>query len=362
MKKIIYTFIFILITNAFCFSQTKDQKNDIFNKITVFLNTNYLGSSQEDKKQLSILEFNKNAVIIPVKKLNYCSITFPEIDNIYYVIFKGEVFRYNNKSVSFLKASNFTQRLKKLYKEQKTIFIGYLFDNQITNKHLFINNEINNFIEDYYGIEYNNFKSFLIKRFGNIDKFKELNDFYTKQNLITIESINKAIQNNYHLYESTCSKNPTLVVDIFISQLKIAIGDLSLETEHILRNKILKKIDPMSYLYKIGKVSKSYYEKHHVSINSELIEKNKKIKHNSYNLTIFGIDVMDDLLSVLTKQEFIKYLNYIDLYQPISSKNNKSTRMIYGLDVLRREGLIDSNNHKAFSIYIQQIISNQGCN
>lgn len=358
MSKIIYTIIAAFLIVYFSSAQSINQKKEIFDGVGVFLNAKYLNKQKPNNINFDKDTFFKKAVIIPVKKFDLSSKKNVCDENLYYIIYESNLYFYNS-SVNLLPDNIFTKKLIDLNNKFKNVFVGCLLFSRVVNDEIFISNDTNEFIVDYFGVEVNNYENFIRAKFGSIAKYNELDYFYNNKSKVTVEKINEAIRNNYHLYESTCAKDSLLILNVFISQVNLSIGGLDKIREKLLRDRIINKIDPFLKLLKEGKISKDSYIEYKKSIKQDNIKTDNF--NNSYNLTIYGIDIMDDLLFVLTKQEFVKYLDYIDTFQPLIHDKIKDKRIIYGIDILEKSGLIDSKDPKSFYNYIHKIIQENGC-
>ena len=126
-------FVTIIAINGLCFSQTKEKKQMIHDKLSNFYKTKFINGSIENDTRVSKLS------IIPVKKFDYCSKDYKLSDNFYFIISKNKVFTFDEEEkIRMLMNNVFTSKLFLLHKSETDFFIGYLFDNKFDKNDFFI--------------------------------------------------------------------------------------------------------------------------------------------------------------------------------------------------------------------------------
>lgn len=334
MKKLL---LILSLIPFLAFSQTKAQKEAVYKGIQVFIRTKYIPNANPYTVPPNLDDFYKKSIFIPAGVLDYKNKSIAINPDRFYVLFENKVYPYIDKKTSLMFDSSFTRRLFEL-SAQKRVIVSYLYNSKTFKDGLFLTDDNLGFIEDFDGISYTAIDDYIPKKTGSLHKYIETIEIANKQSQLKSKDIIEAIKCNYHLYEVNCPKDTTLVLNKFIAQLKSAIGEFHPESELFLSKKIRFKLKYSRYG---GFESKS------------------KDFHPIYDLTIYGQDITDELLSVLTKKELIKYYEYKDIYQPIVFEG-KNTRSIYGSEILKADGIINDAKGSV-SDYIKTIMADQGC-
>ena len=337
MKTNPFLLILLFLIPFLSFSQTKAQKEAAYNGIQIFIRTKYINKTGPYKELPNLDDFYKKSIFIPAGQLDYKNKNITINPHRFYVLFENKVYPYNNKKMSLMFDSSFTKRLLEL-SAQKKVIVSYLYNNKAYTDGLFLTNDHLEFIEAFDGINYTTIEDYILNKTGSLNRYTETIEISNKQSQLKSKDIIEALKCNYHFYEKSCPNDTTLVLNKFMAQVKSAIGEFHPESERFLKKQIVIKL----------KYS-----------NPETAEVKSKNIRNIYDITIYGHDISNELLSVLTKEEYIKYLEYTDIFQPLAD-NAKFARIIYGSEILKAEGII-SDTKDSFSDYIKTIIADQGC-
>lgn len=359
-------------------AQTEEQKKLIFERINQDAKGNVVLPKTEHfttKEEL----FNK-AQIIPVYKINLNNINNkPKLiqnKNYFLVFYIGRLYVFIDKENSRLfENSPIIQTINKYNSEKKTFKVAYFTENFSLDRKflnpLITDNECNYIIEK--DIKYS-FSTYVENKYGSVNKLKELiNTDSLRENLKRLDYINY-LKNDYKSFEFNCPKDTTLVLKKLINQIKVSTKNFTEGQEIKLLYRIKEKLKPFESIksqlkttFKENKLSDSIIK---ASIN-ELNLKEEKYKNDMSNITglyeykVYNTSITNELLEVLTNEQFIDYKKYNDIMNPIVETlnpiyNNKY-RYNYGKEILEKEGEINKNDNKGFKNYINKILEDCGC-
>ncbi|MFH6987871.1 hypothetical protein ACHRVW_09010 [Flavobacterium collinsii] len=307
-------------------------------------------SNENIHKNISIEShktFFEKAKVFPVYHIELSSEVKPVLvqnKDSYLVIYVNRFYVFfNDDNYMLFENRPEIKRIKELIENKKEFMIAYftsfnylgeVFNILITdNKFSFVLERD----EKYLGIlEYIDYK------YGSFEKYKEKFSIEKKRNELTLADLNKAYKVNYSWYERRCPKDTTLILKKYINQIKLATSGLSKEQEIKLTDRIKSKLHPTEYF------NSKYYKIHGTDLElKSSLNQNKKgymnhtdmLLRGDYNFYVYGIDVTQDLLEILTDKQFLDYKNYNDLFFPIVDDDNLliTERYSFGIEVFKRE-------------------------
>lgn len=374
--KLTFTAIFIMIAVKL-FGQTEEQKQIMYEQV----NQDSRGSgkivSRIDPIENKEILF-KNATVFPVYRIEFVKnkkLTLVQNKNYFFVLYVGRLYVFlNNKSYRLFENSPIIKKILNLSDSKKKFVLSYLTDNFsytgkflnpiITDNNLsFVFNNEKEFLNIY---EYIDFK------YGSFEKYQEKSKLDSLRDHLNANIVLQSIKNNYKSYQYNCPKDTTLVIKKFIDWVNQATGGITKSQEFRLIEQIRIKINPVKYLFDKGnnsKIKDSTFNSQFKIALKENEDLNKKIiKFNgNYDLFIYGANITNDLLDVLTNKQFINYKNFTDALYPICDANNvfNSERYYYYKDVLEKESFFKSTNpndkSKEFNEYQKKILTECGC-
>ena len=336
MKKHNYLFFLFFLTYFF-YGQSKYVKEEVFKQIEVFARSKNIFSKELKELKLNFNSFENNSVFIPITRYNYILNKFDDNSNIFFISYENISFIYKGKKLNILYDNFFANFVISNHNINKDVFLTYLLNDDNFNKDLFITNNKKDFI--FIQKDINTLDEYVIMKYKSLDKFLELEKTIIAQKHLNSKDIIKSITSNYHLYENKCPCDTLLVVNSFISQVKNAVLNFTVEQQNDLREKILTKLRSTSL--------------------NNIYSRQPLVSDRLYSISIYKVDIEDELLSVITKKDYVDYLNYIDIYYPIVS--GKKSRKIFGFEILSNEFIIDKKDNNSFSKYINDIILKEGC-
>ncbi len=320
----------------------------------------------------------KNSIVLPVYKINYDLNNKPKLvqNKKYFLIFYiGRLYVFVDGYDSRLfENSPIINTIAKFNNEKKDFKIVYFTENfSFDRKYLnpLITNQKLDFIIDknnkYETVDYINSK------YGSLNKLKELAYIDNLREKLKVKDFEEYTKTNYQVYD--CKKDTIFILKKLASQIKAAVIDFTPGQELILIEKIQNKLNPLIYKQKLMQEQLKQFNVSDTLISSvklqDKLEKNneKQIKPNIEGINefkVYDISITNELLEVLTSDQFIKYKNYIDLFNPVvetlNQFNNNKYRYGYGKDILEREGIIKLYDSKSYGNYIKNIVKENDCN
>ena len=158
-----------------------------------------------------------------------------------------------------------------------------------------------------------------------------------------------------------------MVIKTMINQISSAVKTLTKEQQEELAIRLNFKINPDKLLEEqlrntltAAKVKESDIQ---IALAQSRAENKKTVKENVkqtglYSFNIYNVSTAEELIDILTSQQFIDYKNYIDLWYPIietqNNYNNNKYRYNYGKDILEKAGVIKEHDHAGFSEYVKK--------
>lgn len=367
-KRNILTAILILIA-VFCYSQSEKQKEIIFE----YINKDSKGTGKIVSKINSVE--NKEALFSKAKvfpvfkiKLNNENKPFLEQNNESYLVYYEErlyVF-YNGEKSRLFENSPIIETISKFLQKREDFLIVYFNDN-FSSYGNFINPLLTN-KEFGYLIDkkerYENLMGYINSKFGSLEKYKEKAKLDDVRNEIIAKDADLLIKDNYFFYETYCPKDTVLTINAFINQVRHATNTLEKNQEIELRKRITAKINPYNYFFK-DNLNDSTKTKIIEQLKKENVEAKKKMVnlYGQYDFLLFGNNITNELLEVLTEKQFIDYKNYIDVVYPTIETNNffKSSRYNFSITLLENEKKINRDDNGSFNAYVKKLLSNCGC-
>ncbi|WP_347053575.1 hypothetical protein [Flavobacterium olei] len=316
--------------------------------------------------------FNK-AMIFPVYKADLDKekkIKLLKNEDCYLVYYIGRiyVFTYNN-SVRLFENDPLIQQIEKSVKEKKKISIVYFTDSFYSNNFVLktlISDQNLSFILDREQ-RYTDVLQFINLRYGSFEKYQEILEIEKQRKKITGKDAINVIKHNYANYQYNCPKDTSLVIKKMAEWVNLASGGITKEQESNLIRRIKNKIDPLTYLE--GVMSKATDNKYRISAN-ERIEYNEAEKKvikftGAYDYLIYGANITNELIDVLTVKQFENYKNYVDIYFPAENQDAKNIfktfRSNYSIAVLRKDGFLKTDSYGDYENFANKILSECGC-
>lgn len=304
------------------------------------------------------LLFNENKIDIVQNKNSYLVFYVGRL----YMFFENKKFRlFENSPIinDILKFKN--ENINIVYLLNSFSFDGIYLNPLLTDKKF-------NFIIDR-GNKYL-ISEYIIKKYGSIEKYKELKKIDDLRKKITISDYNNSIRNNFKAFEYNCPKDTSLVIKSLLNQVKSCVKNFTTEQENKLKERIEQKINPYKLLYSQLKST---------SLNDTVIKsivlkdklekeefKNKFFSEDKiYDFILYKTNITNELLEVLTNDQFLDYKNYIDVMYPIietlNSSNNNKYRFELGKDIIENEKSINIKDLQNSDSYKNKILEDCGC-
>lgn len=215
------------------------------------------------------------------------------------------------------------------------------------------------------GLKYKNGIDYLNSVYGSIEKYKEKREINQLRNKISLADYMASIKTNYHAFEYNCPKDSAIVLNAFMNQIKDACMSFSKTQEKKLLEKIKIKISPFDYLQKtVYKNSKQTAELLQKSKEEDQEYRGKIIKlSGSYDFYLYDVNITNELIEVLSNDQFIAYKNYIDIYYPLVETNDvfKSARYQVAIEALAKAKNIKSKSYNEFQKFSEKILLDCGC-
>lgn len=364
-KNIFFTVICFQIT-VFLFAQTELQKQMMYEYI-----------NRDSKVQSLIAKIKpitnkemlfENAKVLPVFHVELNDenhLRLIQNKNSYLVLFDNRVYVFfNDESYMLFENRLEVKNIYELIRSKKEFSVAYFTNYNYLGETFNILLTDNTFsfllVNDK---KYANISDYIEDNYGSFEKYKEHDIIEKKRDQLTLKDIAKAYKVNYLWYEKRCPKDTTLIINKFIEQIKTATSGFTTGQQIKLQRRIKDKLNPSEYIYnkfykmydKDLKLKSSFTDK----TDNESTSKNIVFK-GKYDISIYNVNITQDLLELLTNKQFQEYKNYLDLFFPIVYEDNLLTneRYTYGIDVYKKELDIKVNSkqqlQKEYSKYFEQ--------
>lgn len=346
--KIVFTAVCFQIA-VFCFSQTEEQKQMMYEEI----NQDSGGKSKITSKIEPIA--NKevlfaNANVFPVYHFELNEYDKPFIvqnKESFLIVYKGRVYVFfNDRRYMLFENRTEVKEINSLINSKKDFclvyFTNYTQEGEVFN--ILITDKTFSYIIEK-DKKYSSAQSYIESKFGSLEKYKENDRIEKKRVMLTLKDIKTASRVNYKWYENRCPKDTTLIVRKFIDQIRIATLGLTKKQEDLILRRIKDKFDPSEYVY--NRYYRAYDQ--NFSLKSSIIERQKKSRSsdctespfkNSYDIYLYKINFMQDLLEILTYKQFQDYKDYMDLFYPLVYDDDNlltNERYTYGIELFKKE-------------------------
>jgi hypothetical protein len=333
---------------VFCFSQTEEQKQMMYERINMDSSGKGLKMIQKIEPIKNKETLFENARVFPVYHVELDNNDKPILiqnKDSYLVFYVGRLYTFFDYDKSQLfenrpEIKNINELLKNNKEFLVVYFTNYNYTGEIFN--ILFTDKLFSFILEN-DKKYSSLLDYIDYKHGSFDKYKEHDIIEKKRDKLTLKDINDAYKVNYSWYEKRCPKDTTLILKKFIDQIKVATTGFSKGQEIKLIQRIKDKLNPTEYFYN------KYYKVFDADSKlKESLFKNKKeevspkaiLFKGDYNFYIYEINIIQDLLEILTDKQFQDYKNYIDLYYPIVYDDNNlltTERYTYGIEVFKKE-------------------------
>jgi hypothetical protein len=360
----LYIFIFLINISSLSLAQTEEQKEMMFKHINSKSSATYVSILPKiksiDNKEILFSE----AKIYPVYKIVFDKSnkkTFVQNKNYYLVFYQDKLYQFiDDEKSEFFKDNPVLKTISRLNLEKKDFKITYIADSfSLGSKNLnplIFDTKTNSII---YRDKTYTLSEFIDYKYGSIDKIKELVTLDSLRDNLKMTDYYAFMKTNYELFNYYCPKDTTLVLKTLINQIKLATKDFTSEQESKLINRIKQKINPFEEFKKIKSGSESDI--------SFLKTKDEEYKKGVLNVTgfyeykIYNVSITNELLEILTTQQFTDYKKFIDLWTPpveimMLSYNNKY-RYTYGKEIVKKEGI----KYKHYMYFTDKILEDCGC-
>lgn len=352
-------------------AQTDEQKQFMFERINHDAKGNVVLPKTEsfDNKE----ELFKKAVILPVFKILFYKNNTTKLlqnKNYFLVSYIDRIYVFLDKvHYRLLENNPLIQNIAKYNLEKKKFNIVYFTENfSFDKKYLnpLLTDERLDFIIDR-GAKFNMIE-YINNTYGSFAKYNEIKVLDEQREKLTSKDYNRYLENDYQAFEYNYPKDTTLVLKSLMNQIRTSTDDFTKNQESQLLRKITKKINPFQFKEKLIKESliarkvndsviknillKSRIENQQSLINQKSCEK----PEGNYEFKVYGVSINNELLEVLTNNQFISYKMYVDLYLPNTNNGDRDFRYGYGKEILIREGIIMPFDTAAFSEYIKNKI------
>jgi hypothetical protein len=372
--KLILTVVCLQAT-VFSFAQTEKQKQMIYDCINKDSKGKGIIAKIEPIANKEVL-FN-TAQILPVYKITLDEnnkVKLIQNKNYYLVLYIGRLYCFlNNNDSRFFENNPLIQNIIQFNKEKREYYVSY-FTDTFSFENIYLNPLLTdkNFIID----KGNKFilSDYIELKYGSIKKYREQAELQTLRENLTLADCNNYIKNNYKLFENNCPKDTSLVLNTLINQIKLSTKDFTKSQELNLIQRIKQKVNP--YILKEKQIKTALIAakvNDSILVNTLLQSKTEYLKNKKesleieglYEFTIYGISVTNELLEILTNDQFIDYKKYNDLMNPIietlNSYNNNKHRYQYAKEFLEKTEVLKTNDFKAYNNYVNKIILDCGC-
>jgi hypothetical protein len=352
--------IFKLIITVAClqatvisFAQSEVQKQMMYEHINSFSSPTLASIHPKPKPIPNKESLFSNAQIIPVYKIVFDKSNKPKLiqnNNYYLVFYIGRLYEFTDgRKSSFFKDSPIIKNITQFNLEKKEFKIAYIteifsLDGKYLNP-LIIDPEISTIIERE---KTYTFSEFIDYKYGSMDKIKELEVLEKLRENLKVSDYYNFVKNDYTSFNYNCPKDTTLVFKTLINQIRVATKGFTTGQELKLLDRIKQKINPFQEAIKHFKSNL----KHRISNDSIIsIFKTKEQEYKKqmaniigfYEYKIYDVSITNELLEILTNEQFNDYKKYIDIWKPfvesvLVSYNNRH-RYSYGVEILVKEGV-----------------------
>lgn len=360
--KFVFTVAFLQAT-VFSFAQTEKQKDMMYNMI----NGSPTAVSIFPKKKLMANkeELFSKATVYPIYKVVFNKKNEKELvqnKDYFLVSYENELYTFIDapKMFSYLKDDPFFVNFYKLSSGNKDFRIIYFTEIYSLDskylKPLFTDTNISSVIDD--DKKYK-FSDYIDNRYGSINKLKEQQEFDQLRENLTVSDYNNTVKNDYEYYNYVCPKDTALVLKTLINQIKFATKDFTTGQGLRLMDHVYHKINPYESLKKIKPKNES--DIYFLKTKEEEYIKGMTNVTGLYEYKIYGVSITNELLEILTTEQFVDYKKYIDVRKPmietrLNSYNNKN-RHRYGYEIVEKEGGKPGNYFE----YSNKILEECGC-
>ncbi|WP_374505774.1 hypothetical protein [Flavobacterium sp.] len=345
------------------FAQTEKQKDMMYK----FINSSStsVGIFPKKKPITNKEELFSNATVYPIYKVVVNTENEKELvqkKDYFLVSYENELYKFIDapKMFSYLKNDPFFVNFYKLSSENKDFKIIYFTEiYSLDSKYLkpLITDTNMSFVID--DDKKYTFSDYIDNRYGSINKLKELQELDQLRDKLTVSDYNNSVKNDYEYYNYVCPKDTALVLKTLINQIKFATKDFTTGQELRLKNKVYHKIKPYEALKKI----KQKKESDILLLKTKEEEYFKGLTNVTgfYEYKIYGVSITNELLEILTTEQFIDYKKYIDVRKPMIETRlnfyNNKYRNRYGYEIIEKEGGKPGNYFE----YSNKILEDCGC-
>lgn len=365
--KLILTAICLQVA-VFCFSQTEEQKQMMYEQINMDSSGKGIMQKIEPIKDKEALF--ENSKVFPVYHVELDNNDKPILiqnKDSYLVFYIGRLYVFFNNDKYMLfenrpEIKNITELIENKKEFSIVYFTNYTYLGEIFN--ILITDKTFSFVLEK-DKKYSSLQDYIDFKYGSFEKYKENDIIEKKRNNLTLKDLNEARYVRYFWYEKRCPKDTTLILKKLIDQIKAATSGFSKSQEVKLIGRIRDKLNPTEYFY--NKFSKMYDTDSKLKASltknkkEEVTEKTMLFKGN-YNFYIYEINIVQDLLEILTDKQFQDYKNYIDLFFPIVYDDDNlfiTERYAYGIETFKKEMKIKvKNNYKLKEEYNKYVEKN----
>lgn len=324
-------------------------------------------------------ELFNTAQVLPIFKVEFdrnYKVKLIQNKEYFLIFYLGRLYAFiNNKDSRFFENTPVIQDILKFNEEKKEFFVVYFSDSFSTDGKYFnplLSDKNVSFIIDK-GYKSQTFE-YLDLKYGSFNKYKERYRLDSIRENLSLEKIHDYFKNNYESFEYNCPKDTSLVLKTLMNQIRLSTKNFTKNQEAELFRRIKGKINPfeleinqLKETLTVSKISDSII----LRIVSEAKNENKiSTKPQSkveglYEYSIYNVNFTNELLEILTNEQFIDYKNYYDVFHPIVETYNRyynnKYRYGYSKDILERLGVLKSNNLSEFKDYENKILIDCGC-
>lgn len=363
-SKSIFILVYFLVT-LFSFAQTNEQKEMIYKFINGESSPTSASIFSKPKPIARKEVLFSEATVFPVYKITFDTSNKPKLiqnKNYFFVLYLEKLYQFIDESSmsEYFKDDIFFKSISKLNIDKSDFKIVYFSEGfGLLGKNLFplITDSKLSTIKD--KDKTYSFNEYTDSKYGAIEKIKEIYELEVLREKLSISDYYNFMKSDYGLFNYYCPKDTTLVLNTLIKQIKLATKNLSAGQETRLLNQIKQKINPFESFKKVKNLN---------SKDTDLLQ----TKEREYNLgmlnvngfyeyKIYNVSITNELLQVLTTEQFVNYKNFIDLWKPqvetlLSSYSNKY-RYTYGIEIVKKEGI----KYKHYMYFKDKILEDCGC-
>ncbi|GAA3755117.1 hypothetical protein [Flavobacterium ginsengiterrae] len=335
------------------YAQTEKQKQMIYEQI------NRDSKMEGIIKKIDPIENKKalfrDAQVLPVFKIRMKKDFKPELiqnKNYYLVLYLQRLYVFmDNKTTRLVENNPVVTSILDFNSKKINYFVVYFTDTfSFNNQYLMpclVDKDLSVVIDKGSSLS---FESYIDKRYGSKDKYEEKLILDEKRQKLSVNEFDTAVNYNYEAYQTICSQDTLLVIKTMINQIGFAVKTLTKEQQEELTIRLNFKINPDKLLEEqlgntltAAKVKESDIK---IALAQSRAENKKRVKENVkqtglYSFNIYNVSTTEELIDILTSQQFSDYKNYIDLWYPIietqNNYNNNKYRYNYGKDILEKQ-------------------------